>query len=55
MKKEPKKLKLTKLTVSDLNRVKGGKPQCACDYLLTNGAFIRDYTSPTSYVPTKCA
>lgn len=41
-----KKLKLTKLTVTNLQRVKGGKPLCACIYPppggCQEGAFIRD-------------
>jgi len=42
MKQNPKKLKLTKLTVANLQRVKGGKPPCDCDPYLTNGAWNRD-------------
>lgn len=38
-----KKLKLTKLTVANLDRVKGGRPPCACDWLLQNGAYNRDH------------
>lgn len=42
MKQKPKKLKLTKLTVANLQRVKGGRPKCDCDPYLTNGAWNRD-------------
>lgn len=38
-----KKLKLTKLTVANLDRVKAGKFLCACDIQLGNGAFNRDH------------
>jgi len=40
-----KKLKLTKLTVANLNRVTGGKPPCYCEadpFGSPNGVFNRD-------------
>ena len=43
-KKEQKKLKLTKLTVANLERVKGGDDPCACEWTIDNGAFNRDHT-----------
>ena len=52
MKTESKKLKLTKLTIANLQRTKGGRPKCPCDYLLTDGAYNRDYK--TSWIYTLC-
>jgi hypothetical protein len=37
-----KKLSLTKTTISDLDRVKGGKPPCACDIIINNAACNYD-------------
>lgn len=37
-----KKLKLTKLTVSNLDRVKAGSIPCACHWGMDDGAFNRD-------------
>ncbi len=37
-----KKLKLTKLTVANLDRVKGGIDYCACHVGMGDGAFNRD-------------
>lgn len=43
-KKNMGKLKLNKLTVTNLSNVKGGKPvYCPCDAQLTNGAYNRDH------------
>jgi len=40
-----KKLKLTKLTISNLDRVKGGRPPCACEWTAGNGQFnLENYT-----------
>jgi hypothetical protein len=40
MKKDKKKLKLTKLTVTNLDRLKGGDiPYCACEWTTDNGAY----------------
>ena len=39
MKKNKKRLKLTKLTVANLDRVKGGIDHCACDIGTNNGAL----------------
>lgn len=50
-----KKLKLTKLTVANLNRIKGGKPKCYCDFVLNNGQYNQNYwTAPirTLCIPT---
>jgi hypothetical protein len=45
MKKDQKKLKLTKLTVANLNRLKGGDIPCACHWPdTTDGAWNRDHT-----------
>jgi hypothetical protein len=38
-----KKLKLTKLTVANLQRVKGGIDLCKCDINQGNGAWNRDH------------
>ena len=43
MKKNKKRLKLTKLTISNLDRLKGGYFLCACDVNLNNGAWNRDH------------
>ncbi|MCP5053919.1 MAG: hypothetical protein GY940_42520 [bacterium] len=40
--KVKKKLKLTRLTVSNLERVKGGIDQCRCQLGAGDGAFNRD-------------
>lgn len=52
----PKKLKLTKLTIANLDRVTGGKPYCYCEndpYGSPNAAFNRDAgTQLTVCVPT---
>lgn len=55
MKRELKKLKLTKLTVSNLERVKGGKPYCICDFLMNDGAYNRDYIGSWLYHTFCCA
>ena len=44
MKKNKKKLKLTKLTVANLDRAKGGDIPCACHWTVTDGAWNRDHT-----------
>lgn len=43
------KLKLNKLTVTNLSSLKGGKPvqYCPCDAQITNGAFNHD--NPTKW------
>jgi len=49
-----KKLKLTKLTVANLDHINGGKPVvlCYCDALITNGVYNRDNkTKATVCVP----
>jgi len=38
-----KKLKLTKLTVANLDRVKGGIDHCACQVGVGDGVFNRDH------------
>lgn len=38
-----KKLKLTKLTIANLDRVKGGRPPCACEWTAGDGEFNRDH------------
>ncbi len=38
-----KKLKLTKLTVANLDRVKGGRPECACELTAGDGQFNYDH------------
>ena len=44
MKKNLKKrLKLTKTTISNLDRVKGGSPDCACDFMVGNAACNFDH------------
>jgi hypothetical protein len=56
MKREPKKLKLTKLTVANLERAKGGKaiPYCACDVYLNDGSYNRDYRTSWLYQTFCC-
>jgi len=44
-----KKLKLTKLTVANLDRVKGGRPPCACQWTTNDGAFNRDHVTFTCF------
>lgn len=48
-KKNMGKLKLNKLTVTNLSSLKGGKPvqYCPCDAQITNGAFNHD--NPTKW------
>lgn len=43
-KREQKKLKLTKLTVDNLERVKGGDDPCACHVTTYDGAFNQNHT-----------
>jgi hypothetical protein len=52
VKKNKKRLKLTKLTVANLDRVKGGKV-CACELTVTDGAWNRDHTGNPcpSFIP----
>ncbi len=54
MKKATKlKLKLTKTTISDLDRVKGGAPLCGCDpFIPGNGACNRDHVQSAN--PSAC-
>jgi hypothetical protein len=52
MKREQKKLKLTKLTVVNLQRVKGGRPDCACEWTVGNGQWNHDHWTA---VKTFCA
>ena len=52
--KDEKRLKLTKLTVANLDRVKGGFDYCACELTTNNGAFNRDFTRQNpfpSFIP----
>lgn len=49
MKKETKKLKLTKLTIANLERTKGGRPKCPCDAQVTDGEYVRDYITSWDY------
>jgi hypothetical protein len=52
-----KKLKLTKLTISNLDAAKGGRPPklCICDALVTDGAYNRDhYTEGVVTCPNIC-
>jgi hypothetical protein len=37
-----KKLKLTKLTIANLERIKGGELPCVCHFTVGDGAFNRD-------------
>jgi hypothetical protein len=53
MKKDRKlKLKLTKSTIADLDRIKGGRPPCACQVTTTNAANNYMYTMPVTCRPT---
>lgn len=45
-----KKLKLTKLTVANLDRVKGGRPPCACEWTAGNGQFNYDHVTIISCI-----
>ena len=48
-----KKLNLTKTTISDLDRVKGGIPLCGCDINIPgNGACNRDHVQSAN--PSAC-
>lgn len=51
-KKLKKKLNLTKTTISDLDRVKGGKPLCGCDPFIGNAACNRDHVQSAN--PSAC-
>jgi hypothetical protein len=48
--KKQKLLKLTKLTVANLDRVKGGTDPCKCHEGLGDGVYNRDH--PTLTCPT---
>lgn len=53
------KLKLTKSTIANLDRIKGGRPPCACNATVTDGAINRDNqtivkTYCLTYCPTVC-
>ena len=37
-----KKLKLTKLTIANLERIRGGELPCVCHFTVGDGAFNRD-------------
>lgn len=51
-----KKLKLSKLTISNLNTTKAGKPPllCYCDYLLTNGQMNHDNNTMATLCAPPC-
>jgi hypothetical protein len=53
MKKDTKKLKLTKLTVANLDRLKGGKDHCACQY--TAGDNALNQLGTASFAVTLCS
>ena len=53
MKKDRKlKLKLTKSTIADLDRIKGGRPLCACQ-VTTNDA-AHNYQLANTILQTAC-
>jgi hypothetical protein len=55
VKKNKKKLKLTKLTVANLTRVKGGTDICACRWPdTTDGAWNRDHTGNPCVMTGPC-
>lgn len=51
-----KKLKLSKLTVSNLNNTHGGKPigLCYCDVLITNGVQNRQNQTLATFCAPPC-
>ena len=53
MKKNKKKLTLTKLTVANLDRAKGGKDHCACQYTVGDNALNQMGTA--TFAVTYCS